>query len=611
MAGGTDRRRRGIRTLRGLGLLGALLLGMGLTWAGRDDDVAAKAGVVPPTEWSFPAPKPLRVWAIHGLWYDRWALDRAFARLGGAVQTDAWHQPNWIRWYSPDTYEALMGHHLILVADINAHAFGNGNDPGPQRKRLKDYVANGGSILFLGGWFAYNDYAGTAFEEIAPVTFSGTRTPAPGGLPLALGPDALAGVTANWAAAPRVFWHYPVTPKAGAKVLVTADGHPLLIAGSYGKGRVAVFTGTLMGDPAPGLVPFWVWNGWPLVLAETITWLTAPSREGTGTVRAGDFGATLTAALAKTNGKAAAEQEVFRRLIWRCAGTDAARSYLEALAGTEWDLDAPLAETIVQTLLPYSDQRLAASAGVLAHAGKTHKTTLGLRVLGMSKAPTAKAVLLEALDKGAVAADEEEETAPEMLGEAGVDTAHLIRHAALDGLAALADPATLPQLTAVLAATGKGLPRVDEFPTAIPPAQELYQTAVLAAVRCGDATAAGPLIDQLLANRYIEINMKFGAVGDGKGAAAEARRAQAQRELARLQRRQQFAYGLLGTLPPAVLPAFAARLSTEREPLIAPIATAIFASPANQVDARVRAASAAELRKCPVPAVADLGEALQ
>jgi uncharacterized membrane protein len=573
--------------------------------AGRDDDAAAKAGVAAPAEWIFPPARPLRVWTIHGLWYERWGLDRAFARAGGAAVTESWFQPNWIRWYTPDSFDELQRHHLVIVADVNANAFASGRDPGVMRRMLKDYVAGGGSVLFLGGWFAYGgEYRGTAFEEIAPVTFGEGRdlVQVPG-LPLVAGPDTLGkAFPVAWDESPRVYWLHAVTPRPGAKVLVTAGGKPLLVAGTYGKGRVAVFAGTLLGDPPAGALPFWAWNGWPTVLAQTVRWLAEPAGQP---APAADLRAPFAAALGKANGKADAEMAVFARFARKATDAGNTALLLAALADAAWDPSPELIETLARAAAAVPDPRYTEPAAALAHAGKLGRAQLGLRVLGAAHAPEAKALLLEALATGALPAGDDEELQPEAMGKSGDDGAHLIRLAALDGLAALGDPSALPALRKVIADNAKKLPKVADYPKDVPPAMELYQGALLAAVRCGDAAATGPLIDQLLINGYIRVNLMFGANEDGKGPAAELRRAAARRELTALQRRQERACTLLGALPPAVLLPLAQRLAAESEPTVAPLAAAVFASPANPRTPAITAT----LKTSPVPAVADLATA--
>jgi len=58
------------------------------------------------------------------------------------------------------------------------------------------------------------------------------------GLVLEPGPDAPAEWRQlDWGRKPRVYWYHVVTPREGSRVLVTAGGHPLLVAGRCGRAR--------------------------------------------------------------------------------------------------------------------------------------------------------------------------------------------------------------------------------------------------------------------------------------------------------------------------------------------------------------------------------------
>jgi len=572
-----------------------------------DDEEARKLGVTPPAEWAFPPAQPLQVWSVRGLWYDQYGLDRALARVGGCVERSSWVQGNWIRWYSPDSYDELMRYHLAIIANTNGHAFANGRNPAPARTRLKDYAANGGAVLFLGGFFAFGrEYHGTALEEMAPVTFAAHRDLErhPAGVPLAAGPDAPAGFAKlNWAAAPRVYWTHAVTLKPGAKVLLTAGGKPLLVAWPYGNGRVAVFAGTVMGDPPAGHQPFWQWDGWPAVMADTIRWLTTnPARPGNA--GRADYAKTLNAALAKAGGKAEAERAVMTAFLRQCADPAAARAVTDALASLFWDITLDEADAYYAAVLPYARGGFGGIADALLASGHTHKTMLGLRLLGCENSPGTRERLLDALKRGDVDVEEMgDDLDPGRAGEDAGYRAYAYRLAALEGLGNLGDPAALPAIRAVVKQYEGKRPRREEFPKDVTREHELYQAALQAALRCGDAAAAGPLVDLLMQNRYTLVNMMFAAFSDVKGPAGEAQRARAQRAYARLQARQQLACGRLAPLPASVLSALAARLAAEDDPWVAPIAFAAFGK---GFGAGPPADALAILTRATVPAVADL-----
>ncbi len=586
------------------GLWFVLLLGLLciLPAVAADDDEAVKLGLKSPAEWRFPAAQPLQVWAVRGLWYEQYALDRALARVGGCAETSSWVQGNWLRWHAPNTHDDMMRYHLAIIANTNGGAFSCGGHPALRRVLLKDFVRNGGSALFLGGYLAFGpEYRGTALEEMAPVTYSDKRdlVMAADGLPLAAGPDALKGFAKlNWTAAPRVYWTHAVTPKPGAKVLLTAGGKPLLVAWQYGKGRVAVFAGSVMGDPKAGQLPFWAWDGWPAAMAETIAWLTDAPERPTGDKA--DYTKQLNATLTKAGGKEDVERKVMSQYLRLCADAASASALLEALAGVAWDLSLDDADAYYVRVLPYG-MECADLAEALVQSGRTQKIMLGLRLKGLAKTQDAKVLLLDALKRGVVEVEDAEEMdAP---GEDADYRAYAFRLAALEGLGNLGDASVLPVLRAAVKQYEKYRLRRADFPKEVPRENELYQAAVLAALRCGAPEAAGPAVDMLMQNRYTLVNMMFAAFSDGKGPQAEALRAKAQRAYNRLQARQLLAYSRLAGMPTASLSALAIRLAAEDDPWVTPLAFGAFGK---GFGAKVPADILAILRGATVPAVADL-----
>jgi uncharacterized membrane protein len=71
-------------------------------------------------------------------------------------------------------------------------------------------------------------------------------------------------------------YRHMVKAKPGAKVLIAGDKvEPLLVGGKYGKGRVVVFTGTVLGEAPAGKTAFWQSPAWPGVLAAAMKWSRA------------------------------------------------------------------------------------------------------------------------------------------------------------------------------------------------------------------------------------------------------------------------------------------------------------------------------------------------
>ena len=113
-----------------------------------------------------------------------------------------------------------------------------------------------------------------------PVKLAGWRIDPP--VSVAVAPSAIRAATA--AADPPVklpslgnavvMYRHLVTPKEGAATLLKgAGGEPLLVGKGYGQGRVAVFSGTVMGEPPAGSQAFWETDAWKTELAKAIAWV--------------------------------------------------------------------------------------------------------------------------------------------------------------------------------------------------------------------------------------------------------------------------------------------------------------------------------------------------
>ncbi|MHB9133174.1 MAG: glutamine amidotransferase [Armatimonadota bacterium] len=173
--------------------------------------------------------------------------------------------------------ETLARTDILVLDEVPATSFSVA-----QRRQIRSFVENGGSLLVLGGWYALSkgNYEGSFLEEVLPVT-TVQRTY----LRRLRGADQVIKPTADYAAllgapAPSfgaggaVEWINHIQLKPGAKVLLTAGAHPLLIAGTFGKGRVVVFTGSHSGEPA---APYWTGQAWPAVMVRVMRYLTAGS----------------------------------------------------------------------------------------------------------------------------------------------------------------------------------------------------------------------------------------------------------------------------------------------------------------------------------------------
>jgi uncharacterized membrane protein len=72
---------------------------------------------------------------------------------------------------------------------------------------------------------------------------------------------------------PTVFYRHIVKAKSAATALLAGDhGEPLLVGTTGGKGRVVVFTGTVLGQPSEGQAAFCTTHAWKPVRAHAVRW---------------------------------------------------------------------------------------------------------------------------------------------------------------------------------------------------------------------------------------------------------------------------------------------------------------------------------------------------
>ncbi|HOF87988.1 MAG TPA: glutamine amidotransferase, partial [Armatimonadota bacterium] len=568
-----------------------------------DEVIAQQQGAVPPPEWVFPAPTPLSILAVHGLWYHEYGLDRAFALLGGTRVTDTWYQHGTLRFY-PESYEALMDHHLLVIADIDAATFGP-----VRRAQIKRFVEAGGGVLFLGGRIAYRaNQQGTAFAEMLPITIGAgdNRKSALDGLALAPAKDALKGFgTLNWAQGPRVYYYHDVTPKAGSTVRLTAGDKPMLVTGTFGKGRVAVFLGSVQGLPKAGQTPCWAWSGWSGLMAETLAWLAEPATKPQSP--APELLAKMKADLLGPGVKKADKHgPVITRYARVPGNAETALTLLKAVSILDGDVPVDLGDAVWDGVREFVTADGIGTAELLLEGAASAKKSLGLRTLGQLKAPGARAQLEDAYknpDAGGPG-DDIDGGMQETITEDPAFAAYIIRLGALEGLGNLGDPAALPLLKNAVRAYDRQRSKPSGQPREVTKEDELYQEAVLSALRCGDAAAAALAVDALLENRYVIIRMTaFLDSPDYPGPEHEATRrqkAKIRREMGRVHQRQARLYGKLAALPAHTLAPLATRIAAEEDRRVAAIAFAAFAGlktiPAD-VQAILKTANVAAVRE--------------
>ncbi|MCL5674926.1 MAG: glutamine amidotransferase [Candidatus Omnitrophica bacterium] len=173
----------------------------------------------------------------------------------------------------PQNFKKLKGIKIIIMADVPASAL-NGL---LGRMALWEFVKHGGGLLYFGGPFAFGkgDIRDSLLESVLPVTTTGPwdMIKSPGHVKT----TGYSSITAelDWSKNPYIFYEQKVKPKSGSNTLLRCNGTPVLITGRYGKGKVAVFTGTYFGNLQKNKnhVFFYKWQDYPELLTRILNWL--------------------------------------------------------------------------------------------------------------------------------------------------------------------------------------------------------------------------------------------------------------------------------------------------------------------------------------------------
>lgn len=191
----------------------------------------------------------------------------------------------------PATMKALAAYDAVLLSDIGANSILLHPDVWlrsktfPNRvKLIRDWVGQGGGLAMIGGYMSFQGidgrarWRGTAVEEALPVDCLpyDDRLEIPEGAEATVKlPDhsIVKGITGAW---PLVLGVNEVKPKPNAVVIATlpADqgGHPLLVAGTYGKGRTVAWTSDI--GPHWLSTEFCAWDGYRRLWLQMLTWMT-------------------------------------------------------------------------------------------------------------------------------------------------------------------------------------------------------------------------------------------------------------------------------------------------------------------------------------------------
>lgn len=188
-----------------------------------------------------------------------------------------------------DEYDAIIlsdigANSLLLPPEVWLHSRTVPN----RLKLIKAWVEKGGALLMVGGYFSFQGIDGkarwrrTPVEDTLPVTCLpyDDRIEIPeGAVADVVKPDhpVMAGLGDKW---PLLLGVNEVEVRDGAEVIARLPqdqgGHPLLVLGTYGKGRTAAWT----SDIGPHwLSPaFCEWEGYGRLWKNILGWMTKSAR---------------------------------------------------------------------------------------------------------------------------------------------------------------------------------------------------------------------------------------------------------------------------------------------------------------------------------------------
>ena len=215
---------------------------------------------------------PRRLLEIRGLYSDLYQIksaskiamieniDYSYARLSW----DGFH----INFF-PYDFNELFKYSVVVINNID----GSGLDEEAQFM-LKNYVKEGRGLLFIGGYYSFGLGGWNEFkniEELLPVHIKGAfdLIEINGDRRIKDGKGEIFESN-DFHQMGEVQWIHDIKLKESAEIQAIVDRYPFIVTKKFGKGRVAVICGTILGNPQN---PFWESSSWPKVLGKLLKWL--------------------------------------------------------------------------------------------------------------------------------------------------------------------------------------------------------------------------------------------------------------------------------------------------------------------------------------------------
>ena len=190
--------------------------------------------------------------------------------------------------------EYLDQSNCLIISDVEAkcfHLYPNFFDRARRENRvvtfpdrlnvIKQWIAGGGGMMMLGGWLSFSGvqsksgWGRSVLQEALPVEcllVEDLVESSAGFTAEVVAPEHPAINGLPWQNFPPIFGYNEVKEKPGGEVLVRVKetGHPLVVAGEYGNGRVF----TYMSDPAPHWgINFELWKGYDAFWQQALNWV--------------------------------------------------------------------------------------------------------------------------------------------------------------------------------------------------------------------------------------------------------------------------------------------------------------------------------------------------
>jgi len=219
-------------------------------------------------------------------------------RLADALGKDAelTCMPNWDLYHLPPGRfeEILKRSAAIVVSDVEARCFhlypaffdrarrSRNVVTFPDRiDSLRNWIATGGGLMMLGGWLSFSGaremggWRRSRLAEALPVEClvgEDLVESSEGFTAEVLLPDHPLASGLPWRSFPPIFGYNELVPRADAQVVVRVKqtGHPLVVAGRHGKGRIMIYA----SDPAPHWgINFETWKGYVDFWRQALRWV--------------------------------------------------------------------------------------------------------------------------------------------------------------------------------------------------------------------------------------------------------------------------------------------------------------------------------------------------